>query len=219
MQKKLALVFTGDEWADGGTYIADVLRAQGVRSSFFFTGRFYRNRAFKGLIQRLRKEGHYLGAHSDNHLLYNDWTHLDSLLVIKDSFTRDLQQNYSAMEGFGIKKPEALLFLPPYEWYNDSIARWTKDLGLQLVNFTPGTLSHADYTTPAMKNYRSSDVIMQSIQAYEGRATAGLNGFILLLHIGTDPARTDKFYEHLPKLLQWLKKEGYKPVRINDLLH
>jgi peptidoglycan/xylan/chitin deacetylase (PgdA/CDA1 family) len=123
------------------------------------------------------------------------------------------------MAAYGIKKSEAPYFLPPFEWYNDSIARWTKDLGLKLVNYTPGTLSHADYTTPTMKNYRSSETIFASIQDYEGRAPSGLNGFILLLHIGTDPARTDKFYKYLPQLLQWLKKEDYKPIRINDLLH
>ena len=196
-----------------------MLKEQGVKASFFFTGRFYRAPQFKNIIQRLRKEGHYLGAHSDAHLLYNDWTKRDSLLVSRDSFTRDLQRNYNAMAAYGIRKGEARYFLPPFEWYNDSIARWTEALGLQLVNYTPGTLSHADYTTPAMKNYRGSETIFTSIQDYEGRTPAGLSGFILLLHIGTDPARTDKFYKHLPQLLRWLKKEGYKPVRINDLLH
>jgi len=212
-------VFTGDEWADGGAYIASVLKQQGIPASFFFTGRFYRNEQFKGLIRRLRNEGHYLGAHSDAHLLYNDWTLRDSVLISRDSFTRDLQRNYAAMARHGIKKEEAHYFLPPYEWYNDTIARWTKALDLQLVNYTPGTLSHADYTTHEMKNYRSSATIFNSIQDYEQRARSGLNGFILLLHVGTDPARTDKFYRQLPALLQWLRKKGYRPVRINDLLH
>ena len=168
-------------------------------------------------MQRLRRDGHYLGAHSNDHLLYNDWARRDSLLVTKDSFTRDLQRNYDAMAAYGIRKAEAPLFLPPYEWYNDTISRWTKDMGLQLVNYTPGTLSPADYTTPQMKNYRSSDTIFRSIVDYEGRTPAGLNGFVLLLHIGTDPARTDKFYRQLPQLLLWLQKKSYKAVRINEL--
>jgi peptidoglycan/xylan/chitin deacetylase (PgdA/CDA1 family) len=91
-------------------------------------------------------------------------------------------------------------------------------MGLQLVNYTPGTLSHADYTTPDEKNYRNSEMIYQSILDYEKKYSSGLNGFVLLMHIGTDAKRADKFYYHLPQLLQWLKEQGYQPVRIDELL-
>ena len=122
------------------------------------------------------------------------------------------------MEGFGIRKQDAVFFIPPYEWYNDTIAAWTREMDLQLINYTPGTISHADYTTPADKNYRSSEKIFQSIVNYEQKSTSGLNGFILLLHIGTDQKRTDKFYNYLDDLLQFLKKKDYQPVSIPELL-
>lgn len=215
----MALVFTGDEYADGSAFILNALHAHHVKASFFLTGRFYRNPAFKKSIQQLKKQGHYLGAHSDAHLLYCDWSRRDSLLVTKEEFTTDLQKNYEAMRGFGVRKEHARFFLPPYEWYNDTIAAWTKQAGLQLINFTPGTLSHADYTTPDATNYRSSTTIRTSIENYEAKQPSGLNGFILLLHIGTDSKRTDKFYYQLPALLQWLKSKDYQFVRIDDLLH
>jgi peptidoglycan/xylan/chitin deacetylase (PgdA/CDA1 family) len=122
------------------------------------------------------------------------------------------------MKMFGIDRKSAPYFLPPYEWYNDSIAAWTKYLGLQLVNYTPGTLSHADYTTPDLKNYRSSETIMNSIISYESSHVSGLNGFILLMHIGAGPLRKDKFYQQLPELIVWLKSKKYKLVRIDELL-
>ncbi len=208
-------MFTGDEYADGGEYIAQALSDAKIRASFFFTGRFYRNAAFKPVIRKLKADGHYLGAHSDQHLLYCDWSKRDSLLVSQKQFTDDLLRNYAAMKTFGIEKKEAPCFLPPYEWYNDTIATWTKALGLQLINFTPGTRSNADYTTPGMKNYVSSEEIFQSIVDYESKW--GLNGFILLLHVGTDPARTDKFYHKLPSLLQELRNRGYEFLRIDQL--
>ncbi|HRF17331.1 MAG TPA: polysaccharide deacetylase family protein, partial [Chitinophagaceae bacterium] len=111
-----------------------------------FTGRFYRNKEFSKVIQQLRKDGHYLGAHSDQHLLYCDWNKRDSLLVTKKQFRFDLADNYTEMTRHHIDVQKATFFLPPYEWYNDSIAAWTKELQLQLINYTPGTLSHADYT-------------------------------------------------------------------------
>lgn len=216
-QKKLAIVFTADEFGDGAAIITETLQKEKVHASFFFTGRFYRNKSYTKAIRQLKLHGHYLGGHSDQHLLYNDWTKRDSTLVTQNEFRKDLQRNYAAMKKFGITKAAAHYFLPPYEWYNREIASWTSAEGLQLINFTHGTLSNADYTTPEMKNYRSSEVILQSIRQYEASRPAGLNGFILLVHFGTDPKRTDKLYRRLPELITFLKSKGYELVRADEL--
>lgn len=167
----------------------------------------------------MKKDGHYLAAHSDKHLLYCDWNKRDSLLISKSQFKDDLKSNYQAMANFGISKADAKYFLPPYEWYNKTISEWTREQGLTLINFTPGTRSNADYTYPEMgKSYRSSDEIYQSIIHYNETKPNGLNGFILLIHIGTDPRRKDKFYHQLQELIHYLKKEDYEMVRIDYLL-
>lgn len=217
--KKIALVFTGDEFGDGGKYIAKTLKNEQIHGSFFLTGNFYRNKKFKKIIRELKRNGNYLGSHSDKHLLYNDWVKRDSLLVTKQQFTEDLQHAYTELKKWGIEKKQAYYFLPPYEWYNDSIAKWAKEAGLQLVNFTPGTRSNADYIYPEMgSKYLNSDSILHSVLNHEAQSASGLNGFILLVHIGTDPRRTDKFYKHLPELIHELKKKEYQFVRIDDLL-
>jgi peptidoglycan/xylan/chitin deacetylase (PgdA/CDA1 family) len=169
-------------------------------------------------LQTLARDGHYLGAHSDQHLLYCDWTHRDSLLVTREEFETDLENNYLALKHFLSPNEEAFYYLPPYEWYNDSISAWTRDMGLQLVNYTSGTLSHADYTIPGTPQYRGSQEIYKSILLYESEDPQGLNGFILLSHIGTHEDRTDKFYHHLNKLLTELKQRGYSFKRIDELL-
>ena len=206
-KKQIALVFTADEFGDGGKTILSTLQKQNVKASFFFTGRFYRNPVYKNTIAQLKQNGNYLGPHSDQHLLYCDWTKRDSLLVTKDEFKKDLTRCLQSIENFGVKKAEIKYFIPPYEWYNDTIASWTKQMGIQLINYSPGTKSTADYTTPDMKNYRSSSEIYQSIIDKEKQD--GLNGFILLIHFGTDPKRTDKFYDRLDELITTLKHKGY----------
>nr|WP_231583583.1 polysaccharide deacetylase family protein [Rufibacter radiotolerans] len=195
------------------------LRKHRVKAAFFLTGDFYRNPAFAPVIKGLKQDGHYLGAHSDKHLLYTDWQKRDSLLVTKGQFTVDLFANYVEMERFGITEQEAPFYLPPYEWYNQQIADWTKELGLTLLNYTLGTLSHADYTYPSLgKQYRSSQVILDSIMDWEQKDPQGLNGFLLLLHLGTDPRRTDKFYFKLDTLLTELEKRGYRFVSLPEAL-
>lgn len=214
----MALVFTGGAFADGGEHIRAGLGRKRIRASFFFTGDFYRTPEFAGLIRGLAADGHYLGPHSDKHLLYCDWNDRSRTLVTRDEFRNDLLANYRAMERFGIARDRAPYFIPPYEWYNAEIAAWARDMGLVLFDFTPGTSSNADYTTPSMKEYLPSAVIYDRILAYEKKDPRGLNGFILLIHIGTDPERTDKLYLKLGDLLDELGRRGYSFVRIDDLL-
>jgi endoglucanase len=210
-KKEIHLVFTGHEFADGGEIIRSVLKKHAIKGSFFFTGDFYRNPQFSGLISSLKRDGHYLGAHSNKHLLYCSWEKRDSLMVTKETFQDDLLANYAEMKRFGIERSAARFFLPAFEWYNDSISSWTADLGLVLVNFTPGTYSNADWTHPELgKQYLSSDSIYARILRYEATKPGGLNGFLLLTHIGTDPRRKDKFYLRLDELITALEGRGYR---------
>jgi hypothetical protein len=61
--------------------------------------------------------------------LYCDWNKEDSLLISKEGFTNDLLANLAVMYASGIDTSKTKFFLPPYEWYNDSIAAWTKESG------------------------------------------------------------------------------------------
>lgn len=210
LSKTVYLAFTGHEFAGEGETIVKALSRRRICASFFFTGDFYRNPACAPLIRSIRAGGNYLGAHSDKHLLYAPWEKRDSLLVGSDEFFADLGRNYRAMGAFGIRARDAKYFLPPFEWYNESIAGWTHMAGLTLVNFTPGTSSNADYTTPAMGGkYRSSDRIFGSILDAEKSSQHGLNGYILLMHVGTDPGRKDKFARKLDALIAELQRRGY----------
>lgn len=213
LKSNVYLVFSAHDNNDGGKTIEKILRRNHVKASFFFTGDFYRNPENRKLIERLREDGQYLGPHSDKHLLYADWTQRDSLLVTRDEFTDDLRNNIKAMEAAGIPAKEVTTFMPPYEWYNRAIADWSRDLGLTLVDFTPGIRTNADYTTPDMKNYRSSDQLYNDLVKFDQSNPGGLNGCIILIHLGTSPDRKDKFYEQLGKVIHFLKENNYQPNR------
>jgi peptidoglycan/xylan/chitin deacetylase (PgdA/CDA1 family) len=201
-QKCTYLCFTGHEHVDGFDHTLQVLKKQGVKASFFLTGDLVRDQP--GLVERILAGGHTLGPHSDRHLLYCSWEDRDSLVVTPAAIKEDIRQNLSALQRFGITPT---LFMPPYEWHNRQIVSLARELGLETVNFTPGTRSNADYTTPDMPNYLSSQMIMKSIMDRE--ETSGLNGYHLLIHPGTSPLRTDKFYLDLEKLITQLRQKGY----------
>lgn len=218
--KKIALIFSADEYAEGLNFIDSTLVQEKAGASFFFTGNFFKNPANRKTTRLLLHHGNYVGTHSYGHLLYNSWERRDSLLISQTAFTDDLNKAFAQLKKyFHLTKKQASYFLPPYEWYNDTIAQWAKEYGLQVVNFTPGTYSNADYTTPDMgKKYLSSDTIFNRIVRFESQSRNGLNGFILLSHAGAGPQRTDKFFKKLPALIQLLKAKGYEFVRIDELL-
>lgn len=215
-KKEIALVFTGDNYADGADYIIKVLRDENIKAAFFLTGNFYRE--FKSVVRHLKHDRHYLGAHSDKHLLCCDWKNRNKLLISKSEYNLDIVNNFKEMKKFGIARKDAKYLLPAYEWYNATISEWANELGLTLINFTPGTKSNADYMTPDLKGYMSSAEIVKNILDYEKNNPNGLNGFILLFHIGTEPERTDKFYFQLKDLITELKKRNYSFKRIDELL-
>jgi len=210
-KKQLSLVFAGDEFTDGAKTILNTLKNLKVKASFFFTGDFYRNNKNKSLIEEIQKEGYYLGAHSDKNLPYCSLEKRDSTLVNKNEFLNDLKANYTEMEKFGINKNQAPFFLPPHEWYNDLISQWCNEFGLQLISPTPKTLSNTDISIPEMRdNYYSSNEIYNNIIEIESEQ--GLNGYILVFHLGSDSKRKDKFYPKLNALLTKIKIAGYEFV-------
>jgi peptidoglycan/xylan/chitin deacetylase (PgdA/CDA1 family) len=205
-KKQITLVFTAADKADGADVIISTLKKHNIKGGFFFTGEFFE--LFPNVVKRLLDEGHYVGSHSYGHLLYMPWEDPNKLLVTKEEFVADIQKNYAQLNAAGIKTEEATLFIPPYEYYNQQISEWCKEMGIQLMNYTPGTLTNADYTTPDMgEKYRSSKTIFNRIMEVE--KNEGLNGHIMLIHLGTHPDRTDKFYNQLDKLIKALTKKGY----------
>lgn len=215
--KHIDFVFTAADKADGAERIISTLRKYNIKGGFFFTGEFFE--MYPDVVRRLVAEGHYVGSHSYGHLLYAPWGNRDSLLVTKQEFEEDIFKSYKLLREFGIT--DAPYFIPPYEHYNATISSWARQLGLQVINYTPGTLTNGDYTTPEMKRYFSSKEILSRIWEYERTDPNGLNGHIMLIHFGTDPARTDKFYDKLPGLIRELRRKGYSftPLKDNDQAH
>lgn len=215
--RRLALIFTGHEFAEGGDIVLDELARRRVRASFFLTGDFLRRDGFAPLIRRIVAEGHYLGPHSDKHLLYAGWDAPRPTLVTRDAFRRDVEDNLKELARVGVDVAAVRYWVPAYEWFNDEIVAWSQALGLRVLTFTRGTRANADYTGEADKNFVSSSAIVESILARE-REPDGLDGFLLLMHIGAGPGRRDKMHDRLGGLLDELSRRGYRFVRVDEML-
>ena len=84
-------------------------------------------------------------------------------------------------------------------------APWTAELGLLVVTADP--------------RFADADSLVRSVLAREARGPHGLNGFLLLMHVGAGPGRTrTHLAARLPALLDTLTARGYRIVRADALL-
>ena len=102
------------------------------------------------------------------------------------------------------KKP--VYFIPPYEWYNADQVDWSRDMNVLLFNFTPGSGSNRDWAPEGHKSFVPSQKIIDDILAYEQNDPHGLNGFLLLLHVGSE--RKDKTFLLLGEFLDGRDGDG-----------
>jgi len=216
-KKQIALVFTGGDFGESTGPILDVLKKRHAKAGFFVTGDYLRQPALRSQLARMIAEGHYVGPHSDSHPLYCSWDDRNKTLVTQDFFKNDLQKNIADLREIGaLKTGQPILFIPPYEWYNRDQVRWSRDFGATLINFTPGSGSNRDYAPEGNQRFIPSQKIYDDILAFEKKDPHGLNGFMLLLHLGS--GRKDPFHPLLGPLCNELSKRGYKFVRVDELM-
>ncbi|HEV2955098.1 MAG TPA: polysaccharide deacetylase family protein [Xanthobacteraceae bacterium] len=214
-RRKIALIFTGGSFAEGYADVHRALTALNVKASFFFTDDFLRTDEFQPLVHELLSEGHYIGPHSDRHLtLVNEH---GRTLVSRNVFDSDLRNNLTELARSGVDLKNISFWIPPNEAYNREISEWSFELGVELFNFSPGTYSNTDYLGDHEPGFTDNETIEKSILDLAARP-GGLNGFLLLLHLGAGPERTVQFSTRLPALLPQLAQMGYNFVRVDEML-
>jgi peptidoglycan/xylan/chitin deacetylase (PgdA/CDA1 family) len=218
-RKRLALIFTGDRFAEGAKVILAAMRRRGIKVACFLTGRFLRDPDLRTVVEMTCDDGHEIGPHSDEHLLYASWDRPPKLLVTRDQFLADLRANDREIAAY-VRGPSRFpYFLPPYEHYTEEISRWTAEAGRTLINLSPGTLSHTDYMEDDQPRFVPAERIVDSVLRAERTDPDGLNGFLLLMHLGAGPRRTrDRLHDRLDPLLGAIKERGYEFVRVSELL-
>ncbi len=215
--KRLALIFTGDQYGESAGPILDALAKRRIKGSFFLTGGFVKQELLQPAIKRMVGDGHYVGPHSDSHPLYAPWDDRRQSLVTAGFFKEDLQKNIDGLRVAGALAAGApMLFVPPYEWYNAEQVAWSGETGVGLINFTPGSGSSRDYAREGDRVFVPSQQILDDILAYEHKDPHGLNGFLLLLHLGS--GRSDPFHPRLGALCDELTRRGYEFARVDELL-
>ena len=215
-EKRIGLIFTGGSYGEGYWKIREALTAVNGKASFFLTGDFLKEKNFRPIIQDIIAHKDYLGPHSDSHYIPID--RFSGTVISHEFFVSDLQKNLGLLEKFGVQRSGIKYWILPNEDFNDELSKWSYKEGLKIFNFTKGTRANADYTADSEPGYVSNDLIYQSILDRHTLNSTGLNGFLLLFHIGVGEDRSNPFADRMKALLLDLKSKGYSFYRIDELL-
>jgi peptidoglycan/xylan/chitin deacetylase (PgdA/CDA1 family) len=186
--KLIALTFDDGPWPNQTARVLDILKANGVRATFFVVGTWVRS--FPGLVKRQVAEGHVVGNHTSAHAPLR---RLPAPAVAAQIAGGSAA--ISAVTGVGPR-----WFRAPAGLVNGMIAGQAAAAGQRVVRWD---VDPSDWRKPA------PDVIVRRV------VQAARPGAVVLLHDGGGD-RTSTIAA-LPEIIRILKEQGYRFVTLDEL--
>jgi peptidoglycan/xylan/chitin deacetylase (PgdA/CDA1 family) len=222
--RELAFTFDGGSSDNAASSILDALKSKNVKATFFLTGEFIRS--YPGLVRRIVSEGHDVGDHT--------WSHPHLTSYAEDRRQATLPGITAEKLKGELLKTAAIfrtvtgrdmvpLWRAPYGEVNPELMRWAAEAGFRHVGWTTGkgwaeSMDSMDWVADRKSAaYHSAGEIAAKILAYAKTGKYGANGIVVLMHLGTE--RKDDFpHERLPEIIDGLKKLGYSPVKVTEMM-
>lgn len=184
-KKVVLLTFDDGPTAHVTPLILDVLKQEQIKALFFVTGYGARNRE---ILARIHKEGHQIGTHTQNHELLTNLTREEMRAVIEP-----VNQLVKEITG---ERPR--YFRPPHGSYNDVVLGVLKELNMELINWSNGSL---DWHQVDANGFKSPATIVEDVmrQLHPGA--------VILFH---DTLKHTA--EALPEVIKQIRAAGYEFV-------
>lgn len=199
-EKKVAISFDDGPNPKYTGKILEILNKHDVKAAFFLIGQ--NASMYPELTKRIYKEGHEIGSHT--------FTHTDVMSISEKQLEIELNSTQRVIQG--ITGHSVIMFRPPFLSINegphelptkkvlDQILR-IQDFGYTVVS---STIDPQDWSGKS-----AEEIVKESTENIE-------NGHIILLHdSGGDRTPT---IEALPKIIEWLKANGYSIVPVTELV-
>ncbi len=200
-QKQVALTFDDGPDSSYTEKLLDILKAENVKATFFVIGD--KVKKYPDIIKRMNDEGHLIGNHSKSHIHFTEYT--DTSMVLKDVTWVD-----SVIYDIIGKKTH--YFRPPFGALRSEQKTFLKEHGYDLALWT---LSPRDWN---VFKVTASDII-DTVKTYIH------NNAVILMH-SKDASGNIKDYpyrnntiEALPKVIKFLRDNGYKMVTLDKVKH
>jgi peptidoglycan/xylan/chitin deacetylase (PgdA/CDA1 family) len=221
----VCLTFDGGSYANAAGDILDTLKSRGVKATMFVTGGFVRR--YPDVVRRMVAEGHEIGNHTNSHPHLTSWEtdHTHTLLpaITQPILRSELAQANEAFRSL-IGADMAPLWRAPYGEKNSVLCSWGQGAGYLHVGWKQGqtwreNLDSYDWVpdeeTPG---YHTPEEIHDKIMTLARSKPAGINGGIILMHLGTERKETGtQVHRMLGRLIEELRDMGYTLVTASEM--
>jgi peptidoglycan/xylan/chitin deacetylase (PgdA/CDA1 family) len=214
---------------DGGGYesgeeaeaILSTLRERSIKATIFLTGLFIRK--YPAIVREMVRDGHEIGNHTLDHPRLTDFN-----LTLRQDTAEGVDRRFVSMELKGAAElfrittgtEMAPLWRAPYGEINKDIRGWAFDAGYIHVGWTYDAKNRESLDTLDWVYDRRSRLYRTSLQIKErvlnfGKGSGGVNGGIILMHLGT-LRKDDRASDVLGEMLDALLEKGYRFVKVSE---
>ena len=186
---KVALSFDDGPHPTYTAEILEILKENGVKSTFFVVGQ--NAREHPDLVRRIAEEGHEIGNHTDSHAFLRD--------LSLAAMCKEVTEASDTIEEITGRRP--VLFRPPGGSYSDSKIRVLSEMGYVSVLWSKDT---RDWTRP-------------SVQSIVDAALTDLKGGdIILFHDFNGPQSPTP--DALRRIIGEIKNQGFEIAPVSEVL-
>jgi peptidoglycan-N-acetylglucosamine deacetylase len=191
--RQVSLTFDSDGGSAGNAaaYL-DILRAHGIRATWFLTGQFAQ--ANPAIVRTIRDDGHDIGNHTVDHPDLIAPPRTDAFICAE---LVNADRMISAVSG----RTTRPYFRPPYGDYNDQVRTLAAQLGYRTINWS---IDPADWDS----THTAQDIVNSILNSPNLRP-----GAIILMHVNSPHEA-----EALPIVIAGLQQRGYAIVPLSQLL-
>ncbi|MBD3239449.1 MAG: polysaccharide deacetylase family protein [Chitinivibrionales bacterium] len=223
--RTVALTFDGESHVNAAREILDTLQSRDVRATMFLTGKFIER--YPKLVRRMVELGHVIGNHTYSHPHLTTWESTHSHQTLP-GITRARIFNELGRTGRAYHKVTGRRMSPlwraPYGERNREICRWAQEAGYLHIGWRQGrtwleNLDTNDWVPDEDSPlYHSPREVIRKIMRAARQKPYGVNGGIVLMHIGTlRKRRSEQMHLSMGTLIDSLRTLGYSFTTVTDL--
>lgn len=186
-EQKVVLLTFDDGPTEFTVPILETLAKENVKAVFFITG--YSAKAHPELVERIHKEGHTLGVHTMTHPNMRD--------LSKEEQKQEILPLVELIEKVSGQKPR--YFRPPFGAYNDDLLQNMKELNMELINWTNGSLDWEGVVNGKKDHNLVVGDVMRQLH----------KGAVVLFH-----DTMQHTVDALPEVISRIRAEGYEFVTL-----
>jgi peptidoglycan/xylan/chitin deacetylase (PgdA/CDA1 family) len=217
-QHEVLLTFDGGSGDSATEAILDDLQREHVRATFFLTGMYMRH--YPDLVRRIAEAGYVVGNHtfSHPHLTTYSFDHRQATLPgVTEDFVRDQLLKAAELYKLITGKNMAPYWRAPFGEFNSEILAWAHAAGFNAVYWTPHLDTLDWVASPADPLFRTPQQILAGLLKRAATGPDGVDGGIILMHLGSERPQNQRVDVILPPLIESLKRENYRFVTVDQV--